>query len=823
MITTENKTTYLTPDKEASTSCYHCGESCEMNPVVFEDKFFCCEGCRMVYEILNENDLCKYYQIDDNAGISLKGKQQERYAYLDDPDVLQKLADFTDGKTTRIRFHLPQMHCASCIWLLEQLYRLNEGVLNSKVNFLRKEVHISYSEEETSLRKIVELLASIGYPPAINLSNLEDDHKRVVEKSYYYKLGVAGFCFGNIMLLSFPEYLGLDKVSERFFFQLFAYLNIILAIPAVFYSGIDYIRSAYLGLKQYKLTIDVPIALGILTLFFRSTYEIISHTGAGYLDSLAGLIFFLLIGKWFQQRTYHNISFERDYKSYFPIATWKRAGQKEVSVTLDKLSVGDHIFVRNGEIIPADGVLISSESQIDYSFVTGEARSVKVHSGEKIFAGGRQLGETAEIALTKRVSQSYLTQLWNEDAFSKNTAQEASLLADKVGRYFTIVILLIAFSTLFYWLTVDKSIAFQAFTAVLIIACPCAVALSIPFTFGNVLRILAKNKFYIKNTNVIEAIQKVNAIVFDKTGTLTTNQKEKMEYHGKPLNEEELLGLGLLVRQSNHPVSKQIHAYLFKKFPMLSELNNLEVEGFKETIGKGIEGRIGVQGVKVGSFEFVGADLEKGRKPMSVYICINGEIKGGFSIVHYYRNGLEKLMHYFKQLGRTYLLSGDNDREKAALSSLFTSDSDLQFNQSPQDKLHFISNLQDAKKQVMTIGDGLNDAGALKQSDVGIVITENTNNFTPACDAILDARRFAYLPKFIDFARKSVKLVYYAYGLAFIYNVIGLSFAVQGLLSPVIAAILMPASSITIVLFGVLSSNLLAMKKGIYRDLDGSF
>ena len=441
-----------TVETSTANSCYHCGEDCIDYKIEHDDKLFCCEGCKTVYDILNTNGLCQYYEIDENAGISLKGKRQAGFAYLDDPEVVEQLAAYRDDKQTKISFHLPQIHCASCIWLLENLYKLNDGVLASNVNFLKKEIHITFSNETTSLRQVVELLASIGYEPAINLSSLDGDERPIINRSFFYKLGVAGFAFGNIMLLSFPEYLGLDQLANPFFFRLFGYLNIILAIPLVFYAGSDYLRSAWQGLRQKMLNIDVPISLGILSLFGRSLYEILTHTGAGYLDSLAGLVFFLLIGRWFQQRTYHNISFERDYKSYFPIAARLKTPEGEQSVSLNKLQPGDQIVIKHQELIPTDSLLVKGEAKIDYSFVTGESEPVEKVPGDKIYAGGRQMGESIELTVSRKVSQSYLTQLWNDEAFTKKVESRTSQLADRVGKAFTIVILLIAFTTLAYWI-----------------------------------------------------------------------------------------------------------------------------------------------------------------------------------------------------------------------------------------------------------------------------------------------------------------------------------------------------------------------------------
>ncbi|MBK6949678.1 MAG: heavy metal translocating P-type ATPase metal-binding domain-containing protein [Haliscomenobacter sp.] len=794
------------------TACYHCGEPCPASPVVYDEKHFCCEGCRTVFDILNNNGLCQYYQIDENAGVSLRGKSKEEYAYLDEPDVRSRLVDFTDGERTRVRFFLPQIHCASCIWLLENLYKLNDGIVASQVNFLKKEIYLTFLEEKTTLRKVVELLSSIGYAPAINLGSLDKEKRPVTDRSFTYKLGVAGFAFGNIMLLSFPEYLGLEKDQDSYFFQFFGYLNIFLSIPVVFYSGSDYFRSAWLGLKNKELTIDVPLALGILVYFIRSAYEILSHSEAGYMDSLAGLVFFLLVGKWFQQRTYHHISFERDYRSYFPVAARRKQDGQERPVSLDLLEPGDVIVVRHGELIPADAVILRGEARIDYSFVTGEAQPVLLPAGEKVFAGGRQQGATLELSLTKRVAQSYLTQLWNEEAFAKKQEMQASRLANQIGKYFTITILLIGVAALVYWLPRDATRAINAFTAVLIVACPCAVALAIPFIFGNVLRILGRHQFYLKNTNVVEAMRSVTKLVVDKTGTITTRMKGDLDFMGEPpLTLEEQAGLQTIASQSVHPLSQLIRLHF--EHQGIPPLENTRLSGWEEFTGRGIAGVVDGIPYRLGSPEFIGVTADEGEAQDSgIWVEINGIVRGYFAVTQYLRPGTEALIHALREMGEVALLSGDNEREREQLTPLFEGAGQMHFRMSPKEKLQFVKRLQEEGAQVMMIGDGLNDAGALKQSNLGIVITEDTNNFTPASDAILHASSYTRLPQLLRFARKSVHLVYGAYGFALAYNLIGLSFAVQGALSPLVAAILMPLSSVTIVLFGLVGSNLLARR-----------
>ena len=785
-------------------SCYHCGYECRDASIAMEDKIFCCQGCKMVFSILNENDLCTYYDLNEAAGISQRGKSRQEHAFLDDEKTVSRLISFTDGTKSKVQFYIPQIHCSSCLWLLENLHVLNPHILQSRVNFLKKEVQLTFGAEIT-LRQVVELLDMIGYAPHIILDDLDKGSRPLTDKSLYYKLGLAGFAFGNIMLLSFPEYFGLDADATQKFHSYLSYINIALALPVLFYSGWDYLRSAWQGIKQRHLNIDVPVSLGILALFSRSIYEIITHTGAGYLDSMAGLIFFLLIGKWFQQATYSRISFDRDFKSYFPIACTIITDGKERQVTLDQLDKGDHVLIRHGELIPADAILLKGEAQIDYSFVTGEAALIEKKNGDQLYAGGRQMGAMIEIGITKKVSNSYLTQLWNDHSFDKaNEKGAVSQLADRVASLFTWAILTVAAATLLYWLPKDMSIAINAFTAVLIIACPCAVALSIPFTFGNVIRLFARNNIFFKNIHVIETLTKINRVVFDKTGTITTVASSHLSFDGAELSDIEKQLIYSLTRHSTHPLSRQIEQ-------QYQEMTPQDVQDFEEIKGLGVSGVINNVTVRLGSDKFIRTTRPG---PPGIVVEINDEIKGVFKQQSQFRTGLNHVINKLNTLATISLVSGDNDEAKLALLPIFKDESQLHFNRQPAEKLAYIKSLQADGLTVAMIGDGLNDAGALNQSEVGIVITENTSNFTPACDIIMDADEFRNIPHVFSFARTAIRIVYASYAIALVYNIIGLSYAVQGLLSPVIAAILMPLSSITIVLFGVGMSTWLWMRRG---------
>ncbi len=790
--------------------CYHCGNECVDYLIELDAKPFCCAGCKTVYEILDKSNLCNYYKIETYPGVSPNLDFGKRFEYLDDPQIISKLIEFQDDNLTSVTFYIPQMHCSSCIWLLENLFKLNKSVKNSKVDFLKKKLNVQFTHKDLSLKQLVELITSLGYEPQILLESLDQKPEPIQNKKLYYKIGIAGFCFGNVMLLSFPEYLSLD-MSEIFFRKLFGYLNLILALPVFIYSASGYYVSAIQGLKKKIINLDVPISLGILALFIRSSYEVVTFTGAGYFDSLTGLVFFLLIGKFLQEKTYDTLNFERNYKSYFPLAVTILIDGTEKSISLSKLMVGNRIVVRKNELIPADSILFKGEGIIDYSFVTGESKPVNKVSGELIYAGGRQMGGAIELEVIKEGSQSYLTQLWNNDTFNKSSESAFTNFSNAISKYFTAVVLLIAAVSTLAWLPYSTTTAINVFTAVLIIACPCALALSTPFTLGNAMRILGKNKFYVKNSAVIERTAKVTSIVFDKTGTITEPGKSDLVYLGRILTTDQLKQIKSLVRNSTHPLSKKI-------YDSIQANDLLPVTLYSEVSGQGIEGIVYGNHIKIGSANFIGnskSEYDESYLRTEIHISINDESVGYFTVSNSYRKGIGEVIRQLEKKYRVSLLSGDNPSEKENLKNFFGGKSKLFFRQSPEDKLNYIKKLQHEKEKVMMIGDGLNDAGALTQSDVGISVTDDISNFTPASDAIADVGALNRLPVFLKYARDSVNVIYFNFGISFFYNVIGLSFAVQGLLSPLIAAVLMPLSSITVVSVATLATNFMAKRRDL--------
>jgi Cu+-exporting ATPase len=792
--------------------CFHCGLDCPDEGIRSGERVFCCTGCRTVHDLLAGAGLIRFYALERHPGSRPRPDQPAgHFAYLRDPDVRAALLDYEDDRLARVTFHLPAIHCAACVWLLENLHRLHPGLGRAEVNFSHRMATVDFDPRQIDLAEVAEILARLGYPPRLQLDEIHRPERPRVNRDLWMRLGVAGFAAGNIMLLSFAVYLGLAEESPELN-RFVAWASVALSLPVLLFSAAGYFRSAWNSLRHRAPGIDLPIAVGLAALFGQSLWEIAAGRGEGYLDSFSALVFLLLAGRVFADRTQARLVFERDYTAYFPLSVTRvDAAGTEMVVPITRLAVGDEVVVRDGELIPADADLLAGEAWIDYSFVTGESVPVLRRPGDRLFAGGRQVGAPLRLRTRKAVSRGYLTSLWDRQAFRRPEAESLSASVDRIGRWFAPVILLIALTLGgVWWFQTDAATAVRVFASTLIIACPCALAMAAPYTFGAASRVLARHGLFLRNAAVVEQLARVNAVALDKTGTLTAPGAGGLDYHGRPLEADERTAVAAVAAASTHPLSRRLAQ-------AWSSGSRPEVREFRETAGRGVSGRVGGRLIRIGRAEFVDASAEPSvGTPSAVWISLDGAVAGQVHFPSARRAGLDDLLNGLRRDGHPLaLLSGDPAAAEAEWRPLFGPEAPLRFGAGPHEKLDFIRAWQAEGRVVLMAGDGLNDAGALRQAEVGVAVSDDVTAFAPACDAILDAQALPRLPALLRLARSAMFVLRACFVVSFAYNLGGLVLAARGVVTPLLSAILMPTASFSAILLAVLGVRLAARRLGL--------
>ncbi|GIV30210.1 MAG: ATPase [Bacteroidia bacterium] len=800
----------LSQKKITETHCFHCNGILPQKPFEKDEHLFCCKGCVSVYTIIKESGLENIYANKSLGSFSkpADNHQANEFDFLEIPGIQEKIISFKEGNICKVVLYAPDIHCASCIWLLEHLPKIHSGVIQSQVNFHSKKISVLFDVSKLSLKNLAVLLTQVGYKPHFSFEKKSVD---VESRRLLMRLGVAGFAFGNIMLLSFPDYLDTLHTLEVQYKTLFHYVSLMLSIPVVVFSAYPYLRAFADALKSKDINMDVPIGIGILTLFFRSVYDVLVLNESGYFDSLSGFIFFLLIGRWYQHKTYQFLDFDKSLNSFFPISVIKIENLNEVVKEVKDIAENDLVLLRNGELIPFECVLMSEEANIDYAFVTGESDVFKKQKGDLIYAGGKLYGQRVLVRVKKPFDQKYFVQLWNENAQRKNYAFKK--ISAFLGKLITILVLMVAAFAVYYWRDSSMDKIFKVLTSVLIIGCSCAFALSAPFLFGNVSRVLSRLSFFVKNADSIATLAQIHHIVLDKTGTITEKNFEA-KWNGRTLAKQEINLLYTLFQNSFHPLSRKITDALKDEAD-----EKYDCEYFKEFAGKGLEAIINGCKVKAGSKEWIGQEGTTDAKSSSVFVQIGEEVVGYFSVQSEMREGLQNLVQLTEIGYQLHVLTGDsNTANIEPIKNLFQNKVQILTHQSPENKKAYIENLQKNGDMVMMIGDGLNDMPALKTADFGVSITDDNSYFAPSGDAILKGDNLRYIPNILRYSKISYRLLIASYVFSFLYNAVGLSLAFSGLLSPLVAAVFMPLSSISVVLFAVLSTNYYARKYLILTD-----
>ncbi|MBU3698423.1 MAG: HAD-IC family P-type ATPase [Candidatus Kapabacteria bacterium] len=772
--------------------CYHCGAECRSGSVQADAHSFCCHGCAGVYELLRAHDSCTYYDVEAHPGQRPESDHASRYDGLD----LSGAFVSSGGAVGRsiLQVQIPDMHCASCVWLLERLTRFDEGIVSSRVDLMSRTLTVDFRTDRTTASRIAMLLTSLGYPPVTQAEANDGKAVKSGRRKLYTQLGVAGFASGNVMMIGLAKYVaGPGGMSPDVELTLRS-IEVILSIPVLLYCAQPWLRSAWGSLRRGVVNLDVPVSIGVLTLFFRSFVDIFITRGDGFLDSFTGLVFLLLIGRLFQQRAFQALEFDRSMRSFFPLSATRIHRGTRHDVAIEDLAVGDLIFVRNGEVIAADAILLQSSAVVDYAYLTGESEPVECAPGAMLYAGGRILGRSVQLSVVKPSTTSYMASLWSrQDTHTQRT--KLAWTSERFGLIFTIGALGIALAAGIAWLP-NIEMALTVFSSVLIIACPCALTLAMPITYGTAMTMLAGKGIFLKNVAAISELQSVGHVVFDKTGTLTS--PDKVEYVGEPLAPWQRMAFASMARHSTHPVSQAIARQEESFEALMIDVEEISGKGLVCTIGD-VQLALGSVGLATVPMTDVSPDVNRSGS----LAIIDGRAVGRYLMRHTMRPGVEQMVRrLMRRSTNVSVISGDSPASGAVLSRLFRPEQ-VQLSATPEEKVQRIHEVQKAGVRVLMVGDGLNDIAAMSAANVSVAVSNGSSRIVPACDVMIDAGRVPVIDRILEYATAQRIVVQIAFWFTMAYNVLGITLAASGQLSPVITAIMMPASSLLVIAISV--------------------
>ena len=778
-------------------SCLHCGEDTKN---LQED--FCCRGCAAAYKIVNKMGLGSYYkfrQINHND----EGKIKPDAA--DEIDISQFVVSKKDGANS-VSLIVQGLHCAACIWLIESILKKQENVISARINLTQKTLFLSWKGDAKDGNDLIHLIYEVGY----KLLPFDAEILQAADKKYndtiLRALAVAGFGAGNIMLLSvclwFSDAWNMGDAMRN----LLQYFSALIALPVVIFCARPFFASAWKSTRAGYPNMDLAISIAIFLACLVSMLEMFRSARHVYFDSAVMLIFFLLIGRYLDLRA-RKRAFSIATEFTLLSASFGRVEENSLIKILPpkQLKEGMILLVAVGEKIAADGIIIDGESEIDNSTITGESLPAKARIGSEVFAGRINLIAPLKIRITKSAQNSLLSEIVKISAEVELKKNHYVRIADRLSKFYTPAVHLLAFITFCFWFKTGWEIALMNATAVLIITCPCALALAVPIVQTIAISRLLRRGILVKSGEALEKLLSAEVIIFDKTGSLTIGRPRLLGIEfisGEKISEQqknEFLKLAAsLAKNSRHPISQAIISAYQEK---LYELSALENQGF------GLETNFENKILKLGRAEFCGITNQKNlhENKLKTYLKF-GDAELIFFFEDEIKSDAKSVIARLKQLKKKIiLLSGDSENIVTNVAHELEI-SEFYFSQTPVSKVQFLEKLKAQNQKIIMVGDGLNDAPSLALADVSISFSKASDIAQNIADIIIQGEKLSPLIELINSTKKSLLLMKENLIIALIYNLIALPFAISGHVVPLIAALAMSSSSL-LVLFNSLRMN----------------
>ena len=796
--------------------CNHCHLSFDEKIMIKEnDLNFCCGGCQSVYHILKSENLDSFYEKLGNKTIKAP-LQVSNYdlSKFDSENFLNSYTTITKDGFVQIDLILEGIHCAACVWLNEKVLYDTKGVIEANINFTTNKARVVFNSDILKLSDIIKKIRSVGYNAYAYDSSIADKEASKAKQDYFVRIMVAVVCTMNIMMLSVAKYTGFFTGMSIEVKNMIHLAEFILATPVLFFSGFVFYKGAYFGLKNRIVNMDLLVSSGATMTYVYSLFVLFGAKGESYFDSVAMIITFVLVGKYLEVIGKKSAIDTLDkIKSTLPLeAIVVKDGKKETKA-LNLVQVGDLIELKIGEKVPVDGKIISGNASFDESSLTGESIPVYKKTGDNIFSGTVILDSTILFEVVKDFKNSTFSSIVTLLEDSLNSKPKIQTLANKISRRFSLIILSIAFITflVWYYFGLDLGFYFEGVNqfersfitaiSVVVIACPCALALATPMASLVGISELAKKSLLFKEAKFIETIANATTVVFDKTGTLTKGELEVsfVEFFNK--DERSINLLYSLLDSSNHPVSIAVKRYIKENF----EVSNVSLEDIKNIEAKGLSARyenieiLGGNEALLKEFD-VKINIHLNSKFTQYLFCIDKKIVANFELKDELKDDAKELIEYLKEQNiESIMLTGDNNFVASSIAKELEI-SNYKANLTPKDKADFIKDLKNSGKTVVMVGDGVNDSVALASSDVAIAMGNSADISMMVSDVVMLNSKLKSLKDAFIISKKTYKHIKQNLAFSLIYNTITIPIAAAGFIIPLFAALSMSLSSLVVVL-----------------------
>jgi Cu2+-exporting ATPase len=793
--------------------CAHCGLPVPEGLLTGREREFCCNGCRTVYEVIHEHGLDKFYDVAARTGESpWKAPGGDRsYEEFDNPSFHELYVSQNPDGLKKIELYLEGVHCAACVWLVEKVPLAIPGVHEARLDVRRSHAVIVWREGDTSLSAIARFLHQLGYPSHPYRGVKVRDMRRQEDRSLLLKMGVAGAVAGNVMLIAIALYGGFFAGMEDQYERFFRWVSLLISIPAVVYPGGVFFRGAWGALRARGLHMDQPISLGISAAFLSGAWNTVTNTGEIYFDSLTMLIFLLLVGRWLERRRQREAADAAELLFSLAPSSARRlelddAGRERIrEVPLEALQPGDLVLVRPGDPFPADGLIEDGHSSADLSLLTGESRPVALGPDGAVHAGTINLVAPLRVKVEVTGENTRIGRLMQGVEEAARRKAPLVRMADRLAGWFVGTVILLAIGTFILWLQLNPEEAVNHTVALLIVTCPCALGLATPLAVSVAVGRAARSGILVKGGDVVEALSHPGRLILDKTGTVTEGRTSLLQHFG---DTKAIALAARLEEHSQHPFALALDEWARSEDQMI-EGNCSDVI---QELGGGIRGKVDGHSLMVGSpawiaqagFTLPEADswvahlLDEALSP--VLIVMDGSIAAALCFGDRLRPESREVIQRLKARGwKIGMLSGDHPAVVASVArELGLDDSSCKGGVLPEDKLAAVEAAA-SKGTVVMVGDGVNDAAALSAASVGISVHGGAEASLAAADVFLTRPGLGGLMELMDGSRRTVSVIRRNLVFSLCYNLLGAGLCIAGLINPLLAAVLMPLSSLTVV------------------------